>query len=144
MSYILQGTQTIANFEIYIGCRYDVILKMLWLNDVDACIIYKHRKFHGKHFDSKPFTIKGTKILIKIPLLSTTHIRRCVRKKQEVFAIDIRNISDESWPSRKEPINVEDFLANYQDIFPDEVLWMPPQRKVDHAIKLVPTVAPIA
>ena len=102
------------------------------------------KSFMANIFDIKPFTIEGTKILSKIPLLSTTQIRRCVRKIQEVFAIDIRKILDESRLSRKEPIIVEDFLANYQDIFPDELPGMPAQRKVDHAIKLIPRVAPIA
>jgi hypothetical protein len=48
-------------------------------------------------------------------------MKRCLRKKQEVFAIDIRKVSDEPELSCKEPTNVEDFLTNYQDIFPDDL-----------------------
>ena len=47
-------------------------------------------------------------------------MKRSWRKNQEVFAIDIRKISDDSEPSCKEPINIEDFLANYHDIFLDD------------------------
>ena len=33
---------------------------------------------------------------------------------------------------------------NYLDIFPDEFSRRPTQKKIDHAIELVPRVAPIA
>ena len=108
---ILQGTQTIANFEVWTGSQYDVILGMTWLNDVDAWIACKHGEVHGKLPNGKPFTIKGTRALPKIPLLSATQMKRCLRKKQEVFAIDIRKVSDKSESNCKEPINVEIFLA---------------------------------
>ena len=55
-------------------------------------------------------------------------MRRYLRKKQEVFATRIHKISNESEPGCKEPINVEDFLANYLDILLDELLGMPPLR----------------
>ena len=41
-------------------------------------------------------------------------------------------------------MNVENYFANYHDIFLDELLGMPPQREMYHAIKLVLGVAPIA
>ena len=61
-----------------------------------------------------------------------------------MFAIDICKISDEYELGYKEPIVVEDFLANYHDIFPNELQGMPPQREVDDAIELVPSVTRIA
>jgi hypothetical protein len=33
---MVQGMQTIANFEVWTGSQYDVILRMSWLNEVDA------------------------------------------------------------------------------------------------------------
>ena len=93
---------------------------ILWLNDVDVLIASKNGKVHGKFFDSKPFTIKGTRALPKIPLVSATQMKRCLRDKN-IFAIDICKISDESEPICEEPIIVEDFLANYHDIFLNEL-----------------------
>lgn len=69
---------------------------MSWLYDVDAWIACKHGEVHGKLSDDKPFKIKGKKTLPNVPLLSATHVKRCLRKKQEVFAIDIHKILDES------------------------------------------------
>lgn len=37
---------------------------------------------------------------------------RCLRKNQEVFAIDICKVSDDSKPNSKETMVVEVFLAN--------------------------------
>ena len=87
---------------------------MSWLNDVDAWIACKHGEVQGKLSDDKPFTIKGTKVLPKVPLLFAAQMKRCLKKKkQEVFVIDFRKISYESEPICKKPINVEHFLANY-------------------------------
>ena len=77
---IVQGSQTIANIEVWIGSQYDLILEMSWLNDVDARIACKHGEVHNKLPDGKPFIIKGTKILPKIPLISTTQMKRSLKK----------------------------------------------------------------
>ena len=78
---ILQETQTMADFEIWSGSQYDVILGMSWFNDVDAWIACKPREANGKLSDDKPFTIKGTRALPKIPLLSAIQMKMCLRKK---------------------------------------------------------------
>ena len=91
---VFQGTKIIANFEVWTGSQYDVILGMSWLNDVDAWIACKHGEVHDKLFDDKPFTIKTTRVLSKIPLLFATQLKRCSRKKQEVFAIAIHKDSN--------------------------------------------------
>ena len=102
----MQGTLTIANFEVWIWSQYDVILGMSWFNDVDAWIACKHEEVHGKLYYDKPFTFKGTRALPKIPLLSATQMKRCMRKKQEVITIDIRKISNESELNCKKTLNV--------------------------------------
>lgn len=54
---------------------------MSWLNDVDAWIACKHGEVQGKLSDDKPFTIKGTRILPKIPLLSAAQMKKVFEKK---------------------------------------------------------------
>lgn len=61
-----------------------------------------------------------------------------------MFEIDICKISYESEPSYEKPIIIENFLANYHDIFSYELLKIAPQREVDYTIELVHGVAPIA
>ena len=51
---IIQGIQISANFKVWIWCEYDIILGMLWFNDVDASIACKHGELHGKKIDGKP------------------------------------------------------------------------------------------
>ena len=116
-SIILQGMQTIANFELWTRSQSDIILRILWFNDVDTYIVCKHGEVHGKFSNGKPFIIRGTGALPKIPLFSATQMKRCMRKKQKIFVIDIHKISDELESSCKEPIIFEVCLAKYQDFF---------------------------
>lgn len=71
-------------------------------------------------------------------------MRRYLRMKQKILAIDFRKISYESKPSCKEPLLVVDFLANDHDIFLEELLGMPPEVEVDHTIESIPSVTLIA
>jgi hypothetical protein len=74
----LQGTQSIANFRIWTRSQYFIILKFSWLNDVEAWNACKHGEVYGKLPDNKPFTIKGTRVLPKIPLVFATQIKKCL------------------------------------------------------------------
>ena len=76
---IVQIIQTIANFEVWIWSQYDVIHRILWLNNVDVWIACKHGEIHDKLSDRKPSKIKGKKALPNVPLLSTTQIKRCLQ-----------------------------------------------------------------
>ena len=65
-------------------------------------------------------------------------MKRCLRRKQEFFAIDIYKVLNEFEPNRKISIVVEGFLTNHQAISPKELLGMSCEIEVNRAIKLVP------
>lgn len=67
-------------------------------------------------------------------------MKRCSRKKHEVFAVDIHEISYEFEPCCKEPICVEDFFAHHHGVFSEGLPKMPSQIEVDHRIEFVPSV----
>lgn len=90
------------------------------------------------------FKLKGKKAQPNVPLVFATLVRRYLRNKQKVFAIDFRKISCESKPSCKEPLLVADFLTNDHDIFLEELQGMPPEIEVDHTIELIPSVKLVA
>ena len=75
-------------------------------------------------------------------MLYVAHIKKCLRKKLEVYAIDIHGISYEYEPCSKEPMCVEGFLAYHHNVFSRGLPKMPSQIEVDQAIKFVPSVTP--
>jgi len=50
----IQGVETKVNFEVWNGARYNVILGMVWLRQVDAWIACKEGTVHGKLKDERP------------------------------------------------------------------------------------------
>ena len=48
--------------------------------------------------------------------------------------------------SRDETPRLEDYqvLQELKDVFPDEILGLPPKRGIDFTIELVPVVAPVS
>ena len=91
-----------------------------------------------------PLKIKGKRAQPKAPLIFATQMKKYLRKKQKFFAVDIFKFSNESKSGGKEPIVVEDFLANHPDIFPGEFRGELPETEVDHAFKLMPSLTQIA
>jgi hypothetical protein len=65
----IQGVNTEADFEVWDGVRYEVILGMAWLKEVDAWIACRGA-VHGKLQNGKSFSIKGKRSLPSIPTLS--------------------------------------------------------------------------
>ena len=49
----IQGMDTKANFKLRNEARYEVILRMAWLKQVDAWIACKEGAIHGKLHDGK-------------------------------------------------------------------------------------------
>ena len=49
-------------------------------------------------------------------------------------------------PTRDETPRLEDYqvLQEFRDVFPNEILGLPPKRDIDFTIKLVPGAAPVS
>ena len=140
----IQGVETTADFEVWSGARYDVILGMAWLRQVDAWIACKEGAVYGKLNNGKSFSIKGKRALSNVPILSHLQMKRSIRKNHEIFLVNVNEIDDE----KKDGVRVKEkeklFLDEFKDVFPDEMTELPPAREVDHAIDLVADAAPIA
>ncbi|MBE3102723.1 MAG: hypothetical protein IMZ40_00590, partial [Bacilli bacterium] len=136
----IQGVDTEVDFEVWNGARYEVILGMAWLKQVDAWIACKEGAVHGKIHNGESFTIRGKRSSPRVPMLSHLQMKRCIRKNHEVFLIHVSEVEDESKDNKR----VNEFLDEFKDIFPEELTELPPRRDVDHAIDLIVDAAPIA
>ena len=139
----IQGMDTLVDFEVWNGVRYEVILGMEWLNQVDAWIAYKEGVVHGQLQNGRSFSIRGKRSLPSIPMFSHLQMKRCVRKDHQVFLIYLSEVENEIKVNEFNK-GVKVFLDEFKDVFPEELNALPPMREVDHAIDLIADAAPIA
>ena len=139
----IQGVDTKVDFEVWNGVRYKVILGMAWLKQVDAWIVCKEGAVHGKLHNGKSFSIRGKRFFPHIPTLSDLQMKRYGRKDHQVFLIHLSEVENEIKDNEiiKE-VNV--FMDEFKDVFPEELNELPPMRDVDHTIDLVTDSALIA
>jgi hypothetical protein len=100
----------------------DVILGMNWLTKYQASLSCDKRKV-------KLVSLSGEEVLVEL-ILSGPRKGSCHQ---------VTNHIEEIKPS--EVINV---VSEFRDVFPEELPGMPPERKVEFAIELIPGTAPIS
>jgi hypothetical protein len=118
----IQGVNTTADFEVWNGARYDVILGMAWLREVDAWIACKEGAVHGKLQNGKAFCIKGKRSLPNIPLLSHLQMKRSIKKSNKVFLVYLNGVQmNEVKGSSVDKVDVKVFLDKFKDVFSDDL-----------------------
>jgi hypothetical protein len=100
----------------------DVILDMNWLTKYQASLSYDKRTV-------KLVSLSGEEVLVEL-VLSGLRKGSCHQVTTHIEEIE---------PS--EAINV---VSEFLDVFPEELPGMPPERKVEFAIELIPGTAPIS
>ena len=68
-----------VDFEVWNGARYEVILDMAWLKQVDAWIACKEEAVHGKLHNGKSFCIGGKRSLPNTPTISHLQMKDVVK-----------------------------------------------------------------
>jgi hypothetical protein len=100
----------------------DVILGMNWLTKYQASLSCDKRTV-------KLVSLSGQEVLVEL-VLSRPRKESCHQVTAHIEEIE---------PS--EAINV---VSEFPDMFPEELLDMPPERKVEFVIELIPGTAPIS
>ena len=116
----IQGVDAEVDFEVWDGARYEVILGMAWLKEVDAWIACREGAVHGKLHNGKSFSVKGKRSLPNIPTLSHLQMKRCGRKCHQVFLIHISEVDNETKDDALNTKGVKVFLDDFKYIFPEE------------------------
>lgn len=70
----IQGVDTKVDFKIWNRTKFEVIMSMAWLKQVEAWIAIKEGAIHGKLYNGKFFSIKGKRSLPSIPTLSHSQV----------------------------------------------------------------------
>ncbi|XP_021745268.1 uncharacterized protein LOC110711196 [Chenopodium quinoa] len=119
---------------------FDIILGMDWLSKYNAEIRCRSQKVqlstaegelvtHWKHGETKcPRTISMMKMA------------KYIKKGHPLYFCSVRNLDHEE---ADKPKNIE-VVNEFLDVFPEEILGMPPKRAIDFTIELVPRTTPIS
>ncbi|XP_074283649.1 uncharacterized protein LOC141608186 [Silene latifolia] len=118
---------------------FEVILGMDWLSKYKAFIDCHQKKVTLSGPKGIKVSYKGFVVKPKIKLISTVTLKSCLRKRGELILCHVRDTREEVPGAASIPV-VQDF----QDVFPDEISGLPPQRDIDFGIDLKPRAGPIS
>ena len=90
----IQRVDTMVDFEVWNGARYEVILGMAWLKQVDVWIACKEGAVHGKLHNGNPFSIRGKRSFPHAPILSHLQMKRSLRKNHELYLVHVMECDD--------------------------------------------------
>ena len=90
--------------------------------------------------EGNPGIVKGIPKVISIRQVSTMQLKKFCRKGCQLYAAHILEAPENETP-RLEEFHV---LQEFRDVFPNEILGLPPKRDIDFTIELVPGAAPVS
>ena len=78
---------------------------------------------------------------LSVRQVSVMQFKKCIRKGCQFYAIQVTNLLEKEDNPKLEDLFV---LRELRDMFVDEILELPPRRKIDFSIDLLPKSAPIS
>ena len=90
--------------------------------------------------EGNPRVVRGIPMVISVRQILAMQLKRFCRKGCQLYAAHIVE------PLKDETLRLEDFhvLQEFRDVFPDDILGLPPKRDINFTIELVPGAAPVS
>ena len=128
-----------ANLILLETFDFDVILGMDWLAGYNATMEYFHKTLTSK-LDETPAGVlfQGERSNSCPRFISALKADRLVRSGCEGY---LAFITEDKWSQGVEEIPI---VCEFPDIFPEEILGLPPVGEIDFTIELLPGTAPIS
>ncbi|GJS38049.1 putative reverse transcriptase domain-containing protein [Tanacetum coccineum] len=117
---------------------FDVIIGMDWLSRYDAAILCGEKKVRIP-LEGKTLVIEGDRNNSRLKIVSCIKARKYIEKGCELFLAQVTE--QESKEKRLEDVPV---IRDFPEVFPEELPGLPPPRKVEFRIDLIPGAAPVA
>jgi len=138
IKFLLDGNPTTSQFKILPLGLFDGILGMDWLSQSQAEIKCQQGVVSFMDLGGNRVQISGSNGTPTLQLVKASKLLKGLRKKQPIYVVKLNPVEQEK--SSGEP----EWLSEYDDVFPEELSEMPPEREVDHEIELVPGAQPTA
>ncbi|XP_027155509.1 uncharacterized protein LOC113758506 [Coffea eugenioides] len=152
------GNQCLVTSKMYVNCkiwvgerkllgnlislaikRYDVILGMDWLVRYDAQLDCKREvvEFHIPGEATLRLDVKGG--LASSAMISGIQARKLLSRGAQGFLAFLINTPTDKLKVKDVPV-----VGEYSDVFPNELVNLPPQREIEFEINLLPGTSPIS
>ena len=144
--------------DIYIGCTltlnnysfqidlmsviiksFDVIIDKDWLSSHHADILCFEKAIHLNLLSSETLFIYGDKPDTNLQIISCVKAHKYLRKEYYAFLAYMVDKKQEVNDIKDIPV-----VCNFPDIFPEDLLGVPPEHQVEFRINLIPGANPVA
>ena len=138
LSFQLEGNPTSQKFRIFKMGKFQGILGMDWLSKNQAGINCSQGTISFLSDSGEKVEIHGRAGKNPLKVVKSSKIIKGFRKGLPIYIIKLNK-------PEKEPENLgPEWLSEYQDIFPDELTNLPPERELVHEIERIPGAQRIA
>ncbi|XP_075080099.1 uncharacterized protein LOC142165444 [Nicotiana tabacum] len=135
----VEGRDTLVDLIVLDMIDFDMLMGMYWSSSCYA-IVDCHAKIVRFEIPNEPsFILRGSQVPETCKIVSFMKDQRLLKKGcLGLLAI----VSD----TRKETISIETVpvVREFSDVFPEDLLGLPPVRKIDFSIDLLPDTQPIS
>ena len=133
--------ETVVKLNVLPLGSYDLLIGMDWLEQHRVILNCYDKTFTCINNDGKPVSVKRIPRKTTTRKISSLQLKRAVRKGCKDYAV---TITDEENLNKTDKLKLEDItiLREYVDVFPEEILGLPPKRELDFTIELVPSAIP--
>lgn len=114
---------------------------MDWLEKCWSLINYKDKTINYMDEEGIRQKNQGIQRPLKLRPVTTSQLAKCIRKGCQIYAIQV------GYPnSREKSVTLENIpmVQNFSDVFPEEILGLPPKRDIDFTIELIPRAAQVS
>nr|GEV45761.1 reverse transcriptase domain-containing protein [Tanacetum cinerariifolium] len=116
---------------------FDVIVRMDWLVERDSLIMCGKKEFRMP-YRNKTLVVKSDSSVSRLKVISCIKARKYIERGSQLFIAQVT----EKEPAKKQLQDVP-VICNFPEVFPDDLLGLPPPRQVEFKIKLTPDAAPV-
>ena len=140
MSLVMNGLVTCVDLNVLPLGSYDVLIGMDWLEAHMVNIDCHYKTFECMDEEGNPRVVKGIPKVFSVTQVSAMQFKKFYRKGCQLYAAHILEAIEDETP------RLEDFhvLQEFMDVFPNEIIGIPPKRDIDFTIELVPGAAPVS
>ncbi|XP_076914673.1 uncharacterized protein LOC143573761 [Bidens hawaiensis] len=117
---------------------FDIVLGIDWLSDNHARIIFNKKAIELQAPNKRTIQIAGDKDVGQASIISMIKSKKCLNQCCLEF---MAYVAEEPKPKETKDVLI---VAEFSDVFPDELPGIPPNREVEFRIDLIPITTPIA
>eukprot|EP00253_Pinus_taeda_P035807 PITA_35807 len=138
---IVSGNLIHADLNILPLGSYDVLIGMDQLEGRWSLVDCKKKSVSYLTELGQRKEIQGIQKSMKLCPITANQLGKCIRKHCQIYNVQVRYYNDKNKMTSLEKIRV---IQEFEDVFLENILGLPPRRDIDFTTKLIPGVVPVS